>query len=103
MYRKTKRGPTKVADGHPITVSNDDNKSDIKAHTKSIGTDKVNKRYSLSYPDASYIAVHFEHFYLPKPCSLEVSDGVGKQTYVMRNRGRHGLGKNFWARHINGT
>ena len=96
------RGPTKAADGYPITVSNDDKISDLKPTTKSIGTDKINKSYTLSYPDASYISIHFKEFDLPKSCFLQINNGEGKQAYVMRELGRHGLGKDFWARHVTG-
>ena len=98
----TPKGPTKVADSHSITISNNDKKSDITAVTKTIGANKISKTYTLSYPEASYISIHFETFNLPTGCALEVSDGDGNQSYVMEGLGRHGLGSNFWARHVNG-
>merc|ERR1719461_1858221 len=55
---------------------------------------------TLTYPDASYISVHFSSFDLPSSCVLAVTDGKEAQ-YTMTGKGKHDLGT-FWARHVKG-
>ncbi len=87
--------PLIVGDTHPIRVSNNGD-SDITAVPTSRGT-----MYTVTHPGASYIALHFADINLVPASSLEISDGSGEQSYILRGRGKMDAGS-FWSQHIKG-
>lgn len=66
------------------------------------GKDGVAWREELSWPGASYIAVHFERFDLAKGEMVELSSPDGKFSYTFQGEGKLGSKGTFWATYVPG-
>ncbi|KAL3926113.1 MAG: hypothetical protein SGBAC_013599 [Bacillariaceae sp.] len=90
---------------HTISISSDDDASDIKPMKFSVHDDATTvqaKSYRLdANSNASYISLHFSSFDLPIDCVVEVSDvqRTSDSTSVLTDKGRNGKGK-FWAKQV---
>jgi hypothetical protein len=85
----------KVGDVFPIQFGSK-GISDVVATDAPLG-----KRYVLTHPGATYIALHFSKLALVKGDAIEVSDADGGQAYTLIESGK-GKGSAFWSQHIKG-
>jgi hypothetical protein len=85
----------KVGDVFPIQFAS-------KGTSDIVGTDTpLGKRYVLTHPGATYIALHFSKLALVRGDAIEVSDADGGQAYTLIENGK-GKGAAFWSQHIKG-
>eukprot|EP00957_Ditylum_brightwellii_P072190 5487772-Ditylum_brightwellii.AAC.1 len=95
------RGRYQIGEKVPISISWDEEVSDIKPHKK------YRKHvYHLTHPGASYISLHFKSMDMDPGCSMNIKGpptGHKKegQSYVMRGKGKFNLGS-FWTHHTSG-
>ena len=65
-------------------------------------TSSISYTYHVSEPGASYLSLHFQDFDLPEGCRMTMLDGAGEFQYELKGKGRHDLGHDFWAQHVQG-
>ncbi len=87
------QAPLKVGELEPAALAT--------AHPYPAGVGGNAQQWIVSYPDATYIRVHFSRFDLAPGDYVEISDPSGLAVHTFDGRGPHGNGQ-FWASTIAG-
>ena len=86
-------GPVRIGEFEPLSIRTP------FPYPVSFGSDA--REWTVAYPGATYIRVHFSRFDLAPGDSLELLDGLGRTVAKYEGRGIHGTGE-FWAHTVGG-
>lgn len=85
--------PTKIGELETISIAT--------PHPYEIGSGPQARTWTVSYPGATYIRLHFSRFDLAPGDMLELVNTDGTESFAYIGRGPHGTGE-FWANLIQG-
>ena len=78
------QAPMKVGELEPVSLAT--------AHPYPAGSGANAQQWIVSYPDATYIRVHFSRFDLAPGDTVQISDAAGNESFVFEGQGPHGDG-----------